>query len=231
MQRAASGEAVIAPQCRLPYTAGLPPSPRERVSKYLYHPRFHCEAACQSRFWGRVHRSGSRRHRAAPHVADRLQSRRFCARCTVYSVVQGCQKRCLYKYRFLARFLQGLNCRDMLFIKVLQFFVRLHTVSEAQSLFVARCIESATALTLTPSSAAISASSRPQAKRRQSLLNCVSVSGERICKTKSSLGCCSAAMSSAPVKHSVNPLSLVKCAASRDSHLSLYTRSQRSYSL
>ncbi len=92
IQRAASGEAVIAPQCRLPYTAGLPPSPRERVSKYLYHPRFHCEAACQSRFWGRVHRSGLRRHCAAPRVADRLQSRRFCARCTVYSVVKDSQE-------------------------------------------------------------------------------------------------------------------------------------------
>ena len=87
IQRAAAGAAVIAPQCRFPYTAGLPPSPRERVSKYLYPPRFHCEAACQSRFWGRVHRSGLRRHRAAPHVADRLQSRGICARCTVYSVV------------------------------------------------------------------------------------------------------------------------------------------------
>lgn len=72
--------------------AGLPPSPRERVSKYLYPPRFHCEAACQSRFWGRVHRSGSRRHRAAPHVADRLQSRGICARCTVYSVVKDSQE-------------------------------------------------------------------------------------------------------------------------------------------
>ena len=116
---------------RLPYTAGLPPSPRERVSKHLYPLRFHCEAACQSRFWGRVHRSSSRRHRAAPRVADRLRSRRFCARCTVYSVVQGCQKRCLYKYRFLARFLQGLNCLNMLFIKILQFVVLLRTVSES----------------------------------------------------------------------------------------------------
>ena len=92
IQRAAAGAAVIAPRCRLPYTAGLPPSPRERVSKYLYPLRFHCEAACQSRFWGRVHRSSSRRHRAAPHVADRLRSRRFCARCTVYSVVGNSQK-------------------------------------------------------------------------------------------------------------------------------------------
>ena len=96
IQRAAAGAAVIAPQCRFPYTAGLPPSPRERVSKYLYPPRFHCKAACQSRFWGRVHRSSSRRHRAAPHVADRLQPRRFCARCTVYSVVGNSQKMFLH---------------------------------------------------------------------------------------------------------------------------------------
>ena len=35
--------------CRLPYTAGLPPSSRERVSKFHYYaPRFHCAPVRQT---------------------------------------------------------------------------------------------------------------------------------------------------------------------------------------
>ena len=73
---AAFGKAVSTPQCRPhEHRRAAPKSTGALAREFIVCPRFHCEAACQSRFRAGVYRSGQNHHCAASQVAEPLSPR------------------------------------------------------------------------------------------------------------------------------------------------------------
>ena len=63
-------------KCRLyEHRRAAPKSTGALAREFIICPRFHCEAACQSRFRDNVHRSGQSHLRAASHVAGPFDPR------------------------------------------------------------------------------------------------------------------------------------------------------------
>ena len=70
------GKTVSTLLCRLrEHRRAAPKSTGALAREFIVCPRFHCEAACQSRFRVGVYRSGLNHHRAVSHVAGPFDPR------------------------------------------------------------------------------------------------------------------------------------------------------------
>lgn len=76
-----------------------PKSTGALAREFIVCPRFHCEAACQSRFCGRVHRSGCCHHCAAPRVAGPLSPRGQLTPAPCIQLWRTLKKFCFSLYR------------------------------------------------------------------------------------------------------------------------------------